>query len=171
VPLSSSPPTTLATARLELRPVATDDLTRLHSLWIDPHVRRFLFDDRAITLEEAEAFVRASVRDFAERGHGLWLVLEKGRPELAGFAGLLCSDDPWPTLVYGVRPELTGRGYATEAASAVLRYALEVLRLDQVRADVDEPNTASVRVLGKLGMRQMDRRERDGRPLLYFAAP
>ena len=161
----------LSSSRLELQPAELDDLGRLHSLWIDPHIRRFLFDDREINREDAEVLVRASVRDFAECGYGIWLVLEKGFPELAGFAGLLRSDDSSPNVVYGIRLGLTGRGYATEAASAVLYYSLEVLHLREIRADVDEPNRASIRVLGKLGMRQVDRRERDGEPLLYFAAP
>jgi RimJ/RimL family protein N-acetyltransferase len=45
-----------------------------------------------------------------------------------------------------------------EAARIVLSYALEKLRIPKVRADVDEPNIASVRVLEKLGMRRTGRK-------------
>jgi RimJ/RimL family protein N-acetyltransferase len=50
----------------------------------------------------------------------------------------------------------------------VLSYALEKLALPKVRADVDEPNIASVRVLEKLGMRRTGREVVNGHPLLYF---
>jgi RimJ/RimL family protein N-acetyltransferase len=50
----------------------------------------------------------------------------------------------------------------------VLSYAFEELALSQVKADVDEPNVASVRVLEKLCMRRTGRAVVEGRPLLYF---
>jgi len=85
-----------------------------------------------------------------------------------GFAGFLRSEEGTPSLIYGVHPDRWGFGYATEAASVVLKYALENLAISQVRADVDEPNIASVRVLEKLGMRQTGRAVVNGHSLLYF---
>jgi RimJ/RimL family protein N-acetyltransferase len=87
---------------------------------------------------------------------------------LVGFAGFLRSEEETPNLIYGVHPDICGRGYATEAAGAVLSYAFEELALARVKADVDEPNAASVRVLEKLGMRRTRRAVVKGRPLLYF---
>ena len=159
----------LVTQRLELRASALDDLPTLHALWTDAAIRRFLFDDREIPSSEAQAFVEASLTDFADSGYGLWLVFEKGRAELAGFAGLLRSRDGSPNLVYGIRSDLTGRGYATEAALAVLRYSFQTLRLVRIFADVDAPNAASIRVLEKLGMSRIGQSELNGRTLLYFA--
>jgi [ribosomal protein S5]-alanine N-acetyltransferase len=71
-------------------------------------------------------------------------------------------------LIYGVRPDLWGRGYATEAAGAVVAYALERLGHTTVKADVDEPNAASVRVLEKLGLKRVRSATAGGRTLLYF---
>ncbi|MEP0746975.1 GNAT family N-acetyltransferase [Trichocoleus sp. AS-A1] len=87
---------------------------------------------------------------------------------MAGFAGLLQSSEEVPSLIFGTRPHLWGRGYATEAASAVLRYAFDVLGIEQVVADVDEPNEASIRLLERLGMSQTRREIVNGRPLLYY---
>jgi RimJ/RimL family protein N-acetyltransferase len=159
----------LVSARLELRASVLGDLGELHALWTDAEVRRFLFDDRRISESEAQAFVQASVVDFAARGYGIWLVFEKGRRRLAGFAGLLRNPEGPPNLVYGIRPDLAARGYATEAARAVLDHSFAALGLAEIAADVDEPNAASIRVLEKLGMRQVRRGEVNGRPLLYFA--
>lgn len=54
-------------------------------------------------------------------------------------------------LGYWVRTDRARRGYATEAARAMLRYAFETLRLHKVRADVAVGNHGSARVLEKMG--------------------
>lgn len=54
-------------------------------------------------------------------------------------------------LGYWVRSDCTRRGYATEAARSMLRYAFETLKLHKVRADVAVGNNPSARVLEKLG--------------------
>ena len=167
---------TLETGRLRLRPCRAEDAVGLREFWADERVRRFLFDGREVSDDEARAFVARSLDAFARHRLGLWLAFEKEETERAleetqravAFAGFLMNDGEPPSLVYGVRPEAWGRGLATEAARAVLDYALGVLRLPRVRADVDAPNAASVRVLEKLGMTRAARAEVEGRPLLYF---
>lgn len=144
-----------------------DDLASIHALWIDEHVRRFLFDDQQVSLDDARAFLEASMANFEQHEYGLWLIFTNDK-ELAGFAGFLRSEDEAPNLIYGIDPRFCGHGYATEAARAVLDYGLEKLELSKVKADVDEPNEASVRVLEKLGMKRTHRAEVEGRPLLYF---
>lgn len=158
----------LETSRLRLRPCGVEDLWRVHELWTDEGVRRFLFDGRAISTDEARSFVEASVANFERDGYGLWLAFARVGDSLVGFAGLLRSEEETPNLVYGIRPALWGEGYATEAAGAVLSYALERLALSKVKADVDEDNVESVRVLEKLGMKSVRRASVEGRPLLYF---
>lgn len=159
----------LQTARLELRPCRNADLRPIHRLWSDPEVCRFLFDGRRVSLAEAGSFVAESLKSFGVRGYGLWLMSPKSSDDLIGFTGLLCSRPGPPNLVYGLRSESWGRGYATEAASAVLRYSFAALKLRRIVADVDQPNLASVRVLEKLGMSRVGSDSVDGRPLLYFA--
>lgn len=110
----------------------------------------------------------ASAENFERHGYGLWLAFARDAGRLVGFAGFLRSDDEAPNLVYGVHPDFWGEGYATEAACAVLGYALKSLALPKVKADVDEANVESVRVLEKLGMKRVNRAVLEGRPLLYF---
>lgn len=158
----------LHTDRLRLRPCQNDDLDSLHELWTDADVRQFLFDDRLISREEARSFIDTSAATFTERKYGLWLFFEHQSDRIAGFAGLLLSSEELPNLIFGTRPQLWGRGYATEAASAVLRYAFDVLSIEQVVADVDEPNKASIRVIERLGMSRTRREIVNERPLLYY---
>ena len=158
----------LETSRLRLRPCRVEDLGRAHELWTEEGVRRFLFDGRAISTDEARSFVEASVASFGRHGYGLWLAFARDTERLVGFAGLLRSEDEAPNLVYGVHPDFWGEGYATEAACAVSSYAFGSLALPKVKADVDEANVESVRVLEKLGMKSVGRALVEGRPLLYF---
>ena len=158
----------LKTSRLRLQPCRLEDIERTHALWTEYHVRRFLFDDRVISPAEARSFVDASLANFERYGYGLWLILARDTNQLVGFAGLLRSEDEAPNLIYGTHPEFGGKGYATEAAGRVLSYAFESLSLPKVKADVDEPNVESVRVLEKLNMTRVNRAVVGGRPLLYF---
>lgn len=158
----------LETFRLRLRPCRLEDIELVWALWTNERVRRFLFDGRVISPDEARSFVEASLANFEQYGYGLWLVFTRGAKQSVGFAGFLRSEEGVPNLIYGTHPDFWNEGYATEAAGAVLSYAFESLALSQVKADVDEPNVESVRVLEKLGMKRVDRAVVDGRPLLYF---
>jgi len=158
----------LETNRLQLRPCQIEDIQFVHALWTNDRVRYFLFDNRVISFDEARSHIEDSLASFEQDGYGIWLVFERSIECLVGFAGFLGSEEGTPSLVYGVHPDCWGNGYAMEAARIVLSYALEKLRIPKVRADVDEPNIASVRVLEKLGMRRTGREIVKGYPLLYF---
>lgn len=156
----------LATDRLQLKPCNQSDVAFLHSLWTTDRIRYYLFDDRIIPVDEARSFIQASLDSFEQYHYGLWLVHRQG--QTIGFAGFLDAEEAL-SLIYGIHPDFWGQGYATEAAKAVLDYGLKTLNLPQVNADVDEPNTASVQVLQKLGMQLVNRAIVNHRPLLYFS--
>lgn len=141
----------ISTARLRLRPVSTGDLEALYRIWTDPVVRRFFWDGEVISKERAEAAVREGGEDFAKHGFGLWVAEEGGR--LIGFCGLRHLDyAPDVEVLYGFAPAHWGRGLATEVAAAMLRYGFEEAGLERIVGIADKENTASRRVLEKLGM-------------------
>ena len=158
----------LETIRLWLQPCRMEDLEAVYKLWTDQHVRQFLFDDKVISIDEARSFVEASLENFAKHQYGIWLVFAGGDKSLIGFAGFLRLAEDVPNLIYGIHPDFCGKGYATEAATAVLSYALEDLALPLVQADVDEPNVLSIRVLEKLTMVETGRTIVAGRPLVNY---
>jgi [ribosomal protein S5]-alanine N-acetyltransferase len=145
-----------------------DDLQVVHQFWTNDHIRRYLFDNQFISLDVARAFIERSLADFSACGYGIWLVHLVENDQPIGFAGFLGSTAEEPSLVYGIHPDYIGKGYATEAAGVVLNYGLVELGLSKVRADVDEPNQVSVRVLEKLGMKQIGRKIRESHSLLYY---
>jgi ribosomal-protein-alanine N-acetyltransferase len=148
----------LETQRLLLSPLSTADADALHQLWIEPSVRKFLWDDQVIPLETVVEVVQASIQSFAENKFGFWTLCLKGNPELIGFCGLRhfeCSPDKASEveILYGLKPEHWGNGLATEAAMATVRYGFEKVSLDRIYAGADSPNKASFRVMKRLGMR------------------
>ena len=70
--------------------------------------------------------------------------------------GLRPLEDLGLEIFYSLAPGSWGKGYATEAARAVLDHALGPLGLPEVLAEVDEGNTASVAVIERLGMIPFD---------------
>jgi [ribosomal protein S5]-alanine N-acetyltransferase len=158
----------LRTERLSLTPCQISDLNALHSLWVEADIRRFLFDDRQISIEEARSFIEASLLSFTHHGYGIWLFAEHQSDRIAGFSGLLHVPKEAPSLIFGTCPQLWGHGYAKEATFSVLHYAFDSLKLEKIVADVDEPNVASIRVLEGLGMTQNRRAMVNKRPLIYY---
>lgn len=146
----------LATERLVLRPVTADDYAVLLAHWAAPDVRRFLFDGVALSAAEITEAIEDSTRDFAAAGYGLWLIHQKGREDLVGTAGLRPLEDLGLEIFYSLAPASWGKGYATEAARAVLEHALGPLGLPEVVAEVDEGNSASIAVIERLGMTRFD---------------
>ena len=166
----------LRTERLILRPVTAGDHAVLQAHWTTPDVRRFLFDGATLSAAEITAAIEDSARDFGRAGYGLWLIHEKVGTDLAGTdlagtdlagtdlvdtdlagtAGLRPLEDLGLEIFYSLAPGSWGKGYATEAARAVLAYALGPLGLPEVLAEVDEGNTASIAVIERLGMTPFD---------------
>ena len=146
----------LDTERLILRPVTADDHAVLLAHWAAPDVRRFLFDDATLSAADMTEAIEDSTRDFGRAGYGLWLVHEKGGTDLVGTVGLRPLEDLGLEIFYSLAPGSWGKGYATEAARAVLEHALGPLGLPEVLAEVDEANTASIAVIERLGMTPFD---------------
>ena len=150
----------LCTERLVLRPVNGDDHPALLAHWTQPDVRRFLFDGAPLSSAEVAETIEESIGDFAGHGYGIWLIelgprpgpgLSPG-PGLVGTAGLRPLEESGLEIFYSLAPGAWGHGYATEAARAVVEFALDSLGLPEVLAEVDEGNAASVAVVKRLGM-------------------
>src|SRR5690242_8368151 len=157
----------LITERLALCPVTAADHPALLAHWTLPDVRRFLFDGEALSAAEVSQTIGESVSDFAAGGYGIWLIREHGQAvpagcdlagtdlmgtDLVGTVGLRPLADEGLEIFYSLAPGSWGRGYATEAARAVVGHALGTLGLAEVLAEIDEGNTASVAVVKRLGM-------------------
>jgi RimJ/RimL family protein N-acetyltransferase len=144
----------LRTPRLLLRPFRPEDEDALFGLWNGPDVRRYLWDDQAVSREVVREQIALSERDFRERGFGELVLSLAERPgEVIGFCGLRRIDEGADVeLLYGLAREHWGSGLATEAARAVLHFGFEQVGLEDIFAGADFDNAASIRVMERLGM-------------------
>ncbi|HEU5470470.1 MAG TPA: GNAT family N-acetyltransferase [Actinophytocola sp.] len=142
----------LGTDRLLLTPVGPRDHTILRVHWGDPDVYRFLFDGAAPSDAEISGVIEDSERTFGAHGYGVWLVRERDGDRPVGTVALRTLADLGLEVVYSLAPSVWGRGYATEAAGAVVEHALGPLGLTEVLAEVDTANAASAAVVRRLGM-------------------
>lgn len=145
--------------RLVLRRFCSSDLNALGALFADPEITRYLaLDDMGcdIALDFAAEFIGGSEEEFASHGSGALAVTIQGQDELIGYAGARPLPDRTRALelMYAVQRAMWGRGYATEAAAAVLHWAFVTFDdLREVLAMVHSDNMASLAVLRRLGMR------------------
>jgi ribosomal-protein-alanine N-acetyltransferase len=187
----------IETERLVLRRLTMDDGEALAEIYRDPDVRRY-FHEGPLTSEETRGELAWIIDvQYGRFGFGLWATILKDTGTLIGRCGLL----PW-TAVPGSGGELTiqhvaeqgsepdgswlevelgyllakpywGRGLATEAASAIVRYAFEQLHLSRLICMFDPENGASRGVAEKAGMRfeRTVTYEGESGPLYAMSAP
>jgi [ribosomal protein S5]-alanine N-acetyltransferase len=154
VPGGNTP--TLETERLVMRPLSADDVVSLHRISNEPNVRLYLWDDDPVSEATIEGLIAKSDRMFSEEKIGVFGIRMRAREDLLGFCGFVrLGGMQEPELCYELTEKVWGRGLATEAAWACVCYAFEEVGLERVIAGADAPNTASVRVIEKLGMRYL----------------
>jgi RimJ/RimL family protein N-acetyltransferase len=149
------PPPVIEAQRLRLRPLATSDAEFILRLLNDPSWLRFIGDRGVRTLDDARRYIERGPQQMY-RDSGLGLLLVEHTPDAApmGLCGLIRRETlPDVDIGFALAPEYRGSGYALESAVATMRYAREVLRLPRVVAIVMPGNTASTRLLERLGMR------------------
>jgi len=142
-----------------LRAYTMDDLDAIHDMQSRPEVTRYLLfdvrdrDEARISLERR---VAAGLPDHA--GGPLLLALAAVLPDgtLIGDVVLFQQDaeSRQGEIGYIFHPDHAGRGYATEAARAMLGLGFEAYGLHRIVGRLDARNAASARVLERLGMRR-----------------
>ena len=139
------------TDRLLIRETIDSDIPELYRIGKDQAVRKYIAPMQP-TLEEEIVYTKAYVRHmYAFYDFGLWTVLEKdayGQERVIGRAGLFPSERLAGQIEMGymIAPECQGNGYGKEAAETVLRYAFNVLDLEEVHLFVEKENKASVKL-------------------------
>jgi len=138
-----------------LRRLVCDDGPFLISLLNQPSFIANIGDRGVRTVEDAHRYLRDGPHAMYERhGFGLWHVARKVDGTGVGMCGLLKRDNlPDVDVGYAYLPEFWGQGYAVEAAAATLTHGARKFGLTRVIGVVSEGNSASIRVLEKIGMR------------------
>ena len=159
------------TDRLAIRRLDSRDVTALHAVYGDAEAMRWVADGQPLALERCEEWVRVTGRNYAARGYGMFTVLVRESEDVVGFCGLVHpGGQPDAELKYALNRAFWGKGYATEVATAMLRYGATVHGLSRIIATAAPENLASHRVLAKAGMVPAEPRQgEDGAVTLVFA--
>jgi RimJ/RimL family protein N-acetyltransferase len=140
--------TTLTTERLTLTDVTEADAEFVLELLNDPGWIANIGDRGVRTLDDARAYIRDRF------SKSLWLVVRDASGERLGMCGLVDRDGlDHHDIGYAYLARHSGKGYATEAARAVLAHAREALGHQTILAITAPDNTPSQRVLEKIGLR------------------
>jgi len=138
------------TPRLILRPITPADGPAIHRYMADPVVTRWL-PEGPLDAAQAQAFAEKNAGRYARAV----AVVERTSGELVGHMPF----HPWfgratHEVGWVIAPDRQGRGYATEAARALVDFAFGALACHRVIATCQPENPASWRVMEKLGMRR-----------------
>lgn len=137
----------IKTDRLLLRAIRPEDAASLHIALSDEALMRWWSSGPHTDLAESEAYVAVNARQ--ENGYRCWAITAQDDLAL-GWVILIEKRLGVQELGYILRRDYWGRGFAIEAASAVIDYAFEMLDTRRIFADADPDNAASIALLERL---------------------
>ena len=149
------------TERLILREILPQDEDGLFEMDSDPEVHRYLGNEPVQNREQIREVIRYIRRQYTDNGIGRWAVTDRHTHRFLGWAGLKLVTETvnghtgYHDLGYRFMKQHWGRGYATEAARAVLDYGFDRMHLDEIYAMADCGNAASDHVLTKAGFTRL----------------
>lgn len=148
------PVTVLETARLRLRRFTPDDAEFILGLLNEPSFIANIGDRGVRTVEQARQFlIDGHIASYERNGYGHYLVELKDGHTPIGMCGLINREAIQEIDIgFALLPAFWSKGYAFEAASAVMEYGRAQLGLKRIVAVVSPGNNGSIRVLEKLGL-------------------
>ena len=143
------------TPRLHLRLWRDEDLPLFAAMNADPRVMEFF--PKPLDRAESDALATRIRHGFVRRGFGFWAVEVPGVADFIGFVGLSVPSfethfTPCVEIGWRLAREHWGRGYATEAARAVLEFGFQQRALEEIVSFTVPANLRSRSVMERIGM-------------------
>ncbi len=165
--------TFIETERLLLRPLHADDLEAWYEMDSDPEVHIYLGNNPVTDKQHLHDVLGNLQQQYIDNGIGRWAVTDKNTHEFLGWAGLKLmkkpgENSPYYDLGYRLLRKHWGKGYATEAALAWVKYGFNEMNLPEICGRTNVGNSASKNVLQKAGLKYIDERTFDGAPDAWF---
>lgn len=159
-------PSHFETERLLLAPLALTDSAFIHALLNSPGWIEFIGERNIHTLADAEAYIR-KINETDTVTY--WVVRPKTTQEAIGLVTLIQREYlGHPDIGFAFLPGSEGKGYAYEAASAVLKTLLQHADFPEILATTIPTNVRSIRLLEKLGLKHLREIESEGEMLLVY---
>jgi ribosomal-protein-alanine N-acetyltransferase len=154
--------TPIETERTFIRELQSSDAEGMFAMDSDPDVHLYLGHKPFKNINESVEMINFIRTQYAENGIGRWAIENKNTNEFIGWVGFRLMKETinrqtnYLDFGYRLRQKYWGKGYATEAANAALKFGLEVLKLKDIYAMTDIDNLASRRVLEKIGFHYVE---------------
>ena len=149
----------IETERLLIREIMPSDEAGMFEMDSDPEVHKYITKTPLKTMDEVRDVIAFVRKQYVDNGIGRWAVEEKETGEFLGWTGFKLMNEVTNGRVghydfgYRFKRKVWGRGIATEAGKASLKYGIEVLKLDPVFAMTDVDHVVSRHILEQLGFR------------------
>ncbi len=145
----------LETPRLLIREFDEDDVDAVYNFSTNEDVVRYTGDAGDVkTKEDALNIIRnVWMAEYEKYGYARWAVVLNDTDEVIGFCGFkFLPEDNAPDIGYRFLPQYWGQGIATEAVSACMDYAKEIMGLENIIGDADVENVGSLKILQNAGL-------------------
>ncbi|MDI9894259.1 GNAT family N-acetyltransferase [Rhodococcus sp. IEGM 1381] len=155
--------TDIETTRLVLRPLREEDRLTMIELHTDPRTTRFQSDPPDVA--QVDLLVDLWLAHWTEHGYGYCAVSTRSSPDVIGLAGIRVRyfhGERVLNLAYRFGPEVWGRGYAAEAATAIVDWRARTLPWVPLVASVNVANERSGRVAERVGFTEYTEEFYDG---------
>jgi ribosomal-protein-alanine N-acetyltransferase len=158
----------LETERLILREMLPSDAPSLFEMDSNPNVHQYLWNKPVTSIDEVYEYIELVRNQYLENNIGRFVVILKETNELIGWAGLKYNTEMVNNKVdfydigYRLNEKFWGKGYASEATVAWLDYGFETMKIQIMEAAAHTENSASNRILQKIGMQMTEQYLEDG---------
>jgi RimJ/RimL family protein N-acetyltransferase len=144
------------TRRLIVRQLDPGDRGDLLEVYGDREAMRWVDDGGVLSEADCDRWLEITAGNYRDRGYGMFAMADRATPgQVVGFIGLVHpGGQPEAEVKYALRRGWWGRGLATEAVEAVVRYGFADHGLTRIIATTAPENAASHRVLRKAGFRE-----------------
>lgn len=143
---------TLKTERLTLRPLLLSDTQPIFALRSDPEVNKYLDRIPSKTMEDARTFIHNAI----EHAWIYWAITLTASERLVGTICLFGFSDKHPNceIGYELLTSFQGKGIMKEAASKVVEYATQTLKVQTIEAFTHKDNQPSAKLLAQLAFKK-----------------
>ena len=152
----------LETDRLILRELKLSDAEAFFAMDSNPNVHKYLWNKPVLKIEEIIEVIEFVKKQYIENGIGRFAMISKETNEFIGWAGLKFNTEMvnnktnFYEIGYRLDEKFWGKGYASEATFAWLKYAFETMKIKTMEAAAHTDNVASNKILQKIGMQMTE---------------
>lgn len=168
---------TIVTERLVIQPMTLAHWEEYAAAWADPRLTEFIGGEPRSRNTSWGKFLMG-IGLWPIFGYGYWSFVERrgggfvGNGGLAQFERGIAELDGFPEAGWAFVPNAWGKGYATEAMSAIFDWADNQRKLPEIRCIIDPGNTASHKVAAKLGFEKFaESHDVNGELFIYRREP